>query len=85
MEMRGKIQENKKSIIFGKKEKYIQNKYCLLNIKICNNILQEEVLHMNSLMEGAFGTRADGVGVYSQLNKLYFYTAFSVTFQLLFI
>jgi len=80
MEMRGKFQENKKSIIFGKKEKYIQNKYCLLNIKICNNILQAEVLHMNSLMEGAFGTRADGVGVYSQLNKLYFYTAFSVTF-----
>ena len=35
MKMRGKFQKNKKSIIFEKKEKYIQNKFCLLNIKIC--------------------------------------------------
>jgi len=38
----------------------------------CKNILQAEVPHINSLMEGAFGTRADGVGAYRQLNILYF-------------
>ena len=33
MKMRGKFHGNKKSITFGKKEKYIQNKFCLLEYK----------------------------------------------------
>ena len=35
-------------------------------------------------MEGVFGTRASGAGAYSDLNKLYCYTAFSVTIQSMF-
>ena len=74
MKMGGKFHGNKKSITFGKKEKYIQNKFCLLEYKkFVKNILQVEVLQKILLwipvMEGAGGTRAGGAGAYRSLNK----------------